>query len=110
MSRMEARRRKASALRVRFSKSLANLRQRLSQAKVRSTTHRRGRTSNLSQRGPLDDFHFEAWQGCLAATAEDWALITAIGEDFGDKGNPEQCAQNTNATVAILNVGGMNDG
>ena len=34
MRRIEARRRKASAFRVRFSKSLANRRQRLTQAKV----------------------------------------------------------------------------
>ena len=46
MRRIEARRRKASALRVRFSKSLAKRRQRLSHAKVRSTTQRRGRSSN----------------------------------------------------------------
>lgn len=37
--------RKASAVRVRFSKSLASLRQRLSQARVRSTTHRFGNTA-----------------------------------------------------------------
>src|SRR5271165_6659579 len=39
MRRMEASRRNASALSVRFSKSLARRRQRLSQARVRSTTH-----------------------------------------------------------------------
>src|ERR1700730_9295926 len=43
---IEARRRKASAFRVRFSKSLARRRQRLNHAKVRSTTQRRGRSSN----------------------------------------------------------------
>src|SRR5437016_8355698 len=42
MRRIEASRRNASALRLRFSQSLASLRQRLSQAKVRSTTQRRG--------------------------------------------------------------------
>jgi hypothetical protein len=35
----------ASALRVRFSKSVARRRQRLNQAKVRSTIHRFGKTS-----------------------------------------------------------------
>ena len=45
ISLMEARRRKASALRLRFSQSLASLRHRPSQAKVRSTTHRLGRTT-----------------------------------------------------------------
>src|SRR5215467_8764441 len=46
MKRIEASRRNASALRLRFSQSFASLRQRLSQAKVRSTTQRRGSTTN----------------------------------------------------------------
>jgi hypothetical protein len=46
MRRIEARRRNASALRLRFSQSLTSLLQRLSQAMVRSTTQRRGSTSN----------------------------------------------------------------
>ena len=45
MSRMDASRRKANALRLRFSKSLARRRQRLSQAIVRSTIQRFGRTT-----------------------------------------------------------------
>ena len=45
MSLMEARRRKASDLLLRFSQSFASLRHRPSQAKVRSTTHRLGRTT-----------------------------------------------------------------
>lgn len=43
--RTEARRKKAKAFRVRFSQSFASLLQRFSQAKVRSTTQRRGRIS-----------------------------------------------------------------
>src|SRR5271157_3531822 len=43
MRRIEARRRKASALRLRHSQSFANLRQRPSQARVRSTIQRLGR-------------------------------------------------------------------
>ena len=46
MRRIDARRKNASALRLRFSQSLASLRQRLSQAIVRSTTQRRGNTTN----------------------------------------------------------------
>ena len=46
MRRIDARRKNASALRLRFSQSLASLRQRLSQAMVRSTTQRRGNTTN----------------------------------------------------------------
>jgi RNA-directed DNA polymerase len=46
MRRIEARRKNASAFRLRFSQSLASLRQRLSHAMVRSTIQRLGRTTN----------------------------------------------------------------
>src|SRR5262245_34089744 len=46
MRRIEARRKNASALRLRFSQSLASLRQRLSHARVRSTIQRLGSTTN----------------------------------------------------------------
>jgi hypothetical protein len=46
MSLIEARRRNASAFRLRFSQSLARRLHRPSHAKVRSTTHRFGRTTN----------------------------------------------------------------
>jgi len=46
MRRIEARRKNASALRLKFSQSLASLRQRLSQAMVRSTIQRWGKTTN----------------------------------------------------------------
>ena len=45
MGRIEASLRKASALRLRFSQSLANRGQRLSQAMVRLTTQRLGWTT-----------------------------------------------------------------
>ena len=45
MRRIEARRKNASAFRLRFSQSLASLRQRLSHAIVRSTIQRLGNTS-----------------------------------------------------------------
>src|SRR5260221_14651832 len=46
MRRIEARRKNASAFRLRFSQSLASLRQRLSHAMVRSTIQRLGETTN----------------------------------------------------------------
>ena len=45
LRRAEARRRNTSAFRFRFSQSLANRRQRLSQPMARSTIQRLGRTS-----------------------------------------------------------------
>lgn len=53
---MEATNIHASALAIVASKSLASRRQRPSQAKVRSTTHRCGRTSKPCHVGALDDF------------------------------------------------------
>src|SRR4051812_18928709 len=58
MRRMDARRKNASALRLRFSQSLASLRQRLSQAIVRSMTQRKHHKS-FGPIGALDDFSFE---------------------------------------------------
>src|ERR1019366_5843477 len=46
MRRIEARRKNASAFRLRFSQSLASLRQRLNHAIVRSTIQRLGNTTN----------------------------------------------------------------
>jgi hypothetical protein len=46
MRRIEARRKNASAFRLRFSRSLASLGQRLSHAMVRSTIQRLGKTAN----------------------------------------------------------------
>ena len=46
MRRIEARRKNESAFRLRFSQSLASLRQRLSHAMVRSTIQRFGKTTN----------------------------------------------------------------
>ena len=63
MRRIDARRKKASALRLRFSQSLASLRQRLSHAMVRSTTQRRGKhNKSFGVIGALDDFGFEVGQ------------------------------------------------
>jgi hypothetical protein len=81
MSRMDAMRRKASAFRLRHSQSLANLRQRPSQEKVRSTTHRLGKTSKpfaVSERLMISVT--KAWQGFLLRLAKDRSLIAAIGE------------------------------
>jgi hypothetical protein len=67
--RIDARRRNARAVQLRFSKSLARRRQRLSHAKVRSTTQRIGRTTNpfaLSDRFTISTVRW----GNACATAE----------------------------------------
>jgi hypothetical protein len=60
--------------------------------------------------GTLDDFRHEVWQSLLLRRAKDWSLISTIGEQLlQEREFPEQGAQNENAAVAILRVGGMND-
>ena len=78
--RIDARRKNASALRLRFSQSLASLRQRLSQAMVRSTTQRRGSTTVLGVIGALDDFSFELRQEFRERPLEFGSLIAAVGK------------------------------
>ena len=79
MSRIIARRRKASAVRARFSTSLARRRQRFKQLKVRSAIRRRGR-----------------------------ALVAAVGEDPLDEWEqPARLLEHGQAAVAVLDVGGM---
>ena len=81
MRRIDARRKNASALRLRFSQSLASLRQRLSQAMVRSTTQRRGSTTNpFGVIGALDDFSFELRQEFRERPLEFGSLIAAVGK------------------------------
>lgn len=111
MRRIEARRRNASAFRLRFAKSLANLRQRPSHEKVRSTTQRRGRTSKpLAASERLTISVTNAGQGFLLRGSELRSLVTAVREQLLQKWEfSEHRAQKKNAAIAILNVGGMNE-
>ena len=113
---MDASLMKASALRLRFSQSLASRRQRLSQAMVRSTTQRLGWTTKPFTRSDrLTISRLEIGQrplptqGC-AQGLKDRALIGAVGEQFPEKGKQtEQGRQQRETAVAILNVGGGDD-
>ena len=111
MSRMEAMRKTARAFRLRHSQSLANLRHRPSQENVRSTTHRLGKTSKpfvVSER--LKISVTRSRKAFFCASQKNRPLIAAIGEQLLQKREtPEQCAQNENAAVSVLDVGGMND-
>ncbi len=60
--------------------------------------------------GSLDDLGLEVGQDAGQGTVKNRSLIGAIGEQFPDKGKQtEQCRQQLEAAVAILNVGGGND-
>ena len=108
---MDASLMKASALRLRFSQSLASRRQRLSQAMVRSTTQRLGWTTKpLHPIGSLDDLGLEIGQDAGQGAVKDRALIGAVGEQFPEKGKQtEQGRRQRETAVAILNVGGGDD-
>ena len=107
---MDASLMKASALRLRFSLSLASRRQRLSQAMVRSTTQRLGWTTALHPIGSLDDLGLEIGQDAGQGAVKDRPLIGAVGEQFPEKGKQtEQGRQQRETAVAILNVGGGDD-
>src|ERR1700676_2449478 len=72
ISRMDARRRNASAVRLKFSKSFARSRHRPNQPKLRSTTHRVGRSTKplaVSDRFTIStDRPGMAWAAALANT------------------------------------------
>ena len=107
---MDASLMKASALRLRFSQSLASRRQRLSQAMVRSTTRPGLDDEALHPIGSLDDLGLEIGQDAGQGAVKDRALIGAVGEQFPEKGKQtEQGRQQRETAVAILNVGGGDD-
>ena len=110
MRRIEARRKKASALRLRFSQSLASLRQRSSRAMMRSTIQRLGMILNpiaASDRLTISTSRCgELLQRCCKLRS----LISAIGKSVFKRETSEQGRHDENAAVAILNVGRMNDG
>src|ERR1700686_2503981 len=112
ISLMEARRRKASALRLRFSQSLASLRHRPSQAKVRSTTHRLGRTTKaFALIRALDDLDVDLSHDFLEGGAKQRTLISAIGVELQqERKHAEHRHHDQFATVAILDVGRVHDG
>src|SRR5215468_6875949 len=112
MRRIEASRRNASALRLRFSQSFASLQQRLSQAKVRSTTQRRGSTTkSFRPIGALDDFSFELWQDLRQGLLKVRPLVATIGKElFQERVHPEKGRKKQDAAIAILDIGRMNDG
>ena len=110
MSRMDASLMKASALRLRFSQSLA------SPAAVEpgdgAFDHPTPGLDDeaLHPIGSLDDLGLEIGQDAGQGAVKDRALIGAVGEQFPEKGKQtEQGRQQRETAVAILNVGGGDD-
>src|SRR5438046_2111168 len=110
MRRMEARRRNASAVQLRFSQSLASRRQRLSQASVRSTIQRLPARQISWPDRTIDDLPTQARKDFLERGVELPSLIAGIGEQRLQEGiHSEQRRKQQDAAVAILDVGGMNN-
>ena len=108
MRRIDASLRKASALRLRFSQSLANRRQRLSQPMVRSTIHRFGSTTKpLCRSDRLTISVSRAGQDARQGAVKLWSFIGAVGEQyFQERKQAEQFREQRQAAIAILNIGG----
>ena len=61
--------------------------------------------------GALDDFSFEMRQDFRQGLVEFRSLIATVGKElFQERIHPEQGRKKQDAAVAILDIGGMNDG
>ena len=111
MSLIEARRRNASAFRLRFSPIFGKT-PRGPEPCERSFDDPPLREDDKSFRviRTLDDLHIQPCHYFCHGAAKQWALIAAIGEEFhqerkqAEHGRHDECA-----AVAILNISGMND-
>ena len=107
---MEASLRKPSALRLRFSQSLASRRQRFSQAMERSTIQRRGSTLKPLSRSDRLTLGLEKGEDAGQGAVKDRPFIGAVGEQFSEKGEQaEQGRQQRKRAVTVLDVGGGDD-
>src|SRR5258707_998064 len=107
MRRIEARRKNASAFRLRFSQSLASLpRNGALDDPAFGQDHK---SADLI--GTFDDFNAEMRQNLCNPFRKFRSLIATVDEQRLQKGkHTEQCRHDENASIAILNVGRMNDG
>src|SRR3954466_600801 len=109
---MEAKCRKARALRLRHSQSLASRRQRFSQAygAFDNPALRQDREA-LGLIGPLDDLHPDAAADAAQTRLELRPLIAAVGVKLEQKRvQPEEGGHDHHATVTALHVGCMHEG
>ena len=61
--------------------------------------------------GAFDDFRFELRQDSRERLLKFWPLIAAVGKQlFQERIHPEQSGKQQDAAVAILDIGGVNDG
>ena len=61
--------------------------------------------------GAFDDFSFEMGENLRKRFRKFRSLISAVGKQRLQKWkHPEQCRNKQNASIAVLNIGRMNDG
>jgi len=61
--------------------------------------------------GAFDDLGFDVWQQTRQGVMEHRSLIGRVGKEPGqERVHPEHRGEQQDAAVAILDVGGMNDG
>ena len=110
MNLMDARRRNASAFRFRFSQGEPPA----SAEPCERAFDDPSSWQNLEAFGligALHDLGRHVRQCFLLGFPKVASLITAFGEKFFQEGmQAEQCLEHKNAAVAVLNIGGMNDG
>ena len=107
---MEPRVTKPARVSARFSKSLARRRLRPNQEKVRSTTHRRGKTTKpFYVVAPFDNLHAQSRHLCHRRVYLP-GVVAAIGPDqFEPWEPPTDLVEHKTGPVAVLDRGGMDD-
>ena len=110
--RIEARRRNAKALRLRYSKSLANRRHRLNKAgKCRLDNPASWENLEaLCQIGAFDDCDFEMRKRFGQSLLKDQPLVAAISKDLRRKRvHAKQGRENEHPSIAVFNIRWMHD-
>ena len=110
MSLIEARRRNASALRLRFSQSLARHLPAQAMRTFFDDPPLREGDKSFCAIGTLDDLHIHSRHYFCHGAAKQRALIAAIGVTSSERMHAEHGRHDEYAAVAILNVSSMNDG
>jgi hypothetical protein len=96
-------------VRFRFSKSLASRRQRLSHAKVRSTTSSGNDLEAFGGVRAFDDFHRKPRQYLRQSLAELWPLIAIVEKLLKKRVEAEHGREKQHPAIAILDIGCVND-
>ena len=112
MSRIDARRKNASALRLRFSQSLGEPSAAIEPCDGALDNPALGdHDKSCNPIGAFDDCNIEMRENLRKPVCKLRSLITAVGEQRLQEGeHSEQRCHDENAAIAILNISRMHDG